>query len=228
MAGFQVEQSTVKTTDNEFLISSVLRNSAVQHVQSGLSTAEQPSFRQHVSTLITNPDLVARDEAKRGLTTIMSQSNIGKPEATTALDFVDTYGAARTHAIKSGNMDHVKQLDDGVASGKYKSTNDVLKQMENWGYHDFVQQQQNANAQNEALVSIVFAIILQGISLLIQQRLQQMQEAKDDEPVRNKYKKDLDDKLGEIGVTSVEAKQKIAEKATDALSDGNLNDAVLV
>jgi len=200
---------------------------SVSDLPRSFSPQEPPvaRFDRAISIIGTSTNSEERSQAKTEFTRLMAAAEYSKPDMLSLINLTESSGAAYHYLIEHGEIAKADQLARDVGSGKIDTSNKVLQQMENWGYHDFVLNQQNAFAANEALVTMVTAQLIQQQAAM-QARLTLMQlQQETDEIERKRLKSELDKHLGDAGVSTVEEKEKIAEYGIAGLKkDGELSD----
>jgi len=128
-------------------------------------------FDNAANMLATPKNNAEKKKAVDDLGKLMTQAGYNQNQINNVINFIDTSAASLRYLIDNGEAAKAKQLSKAISSGELNSSGQILQQMSDWGYHDFVTNQQNAIAANEALVTMTLA------SLLQQQQASQAQKA---------------------------------------------------
>jgi len=177
---------------------------------SGAQAGER--FKQATNTLLTSNDQTQRNAAAKTLAETMRNAGFDTPKIIETVKFVDATGSALGYLIQIQQFDRAQKLADDVGNGRINSSDQVLKQMETWGYHDFVLQEQNVLAQYAALVLMLTAIITQNMKNHPEQPRNQIEE---DRLRKEQLEKDLE----RMGIEPGKIKE-VADKVSKEVKDG--------
>jgi len=231
MGGVPLTRSEDKTKsqDAQVYIEKASQNPQIVYVQQqvqntcGSETARR--FEQATHTMLTSKDQTQKNEAARTIADGMRRAGFDKPAISEHVNFLDKSGNSLRYLIEHGELEKAQRLSDRIRDGTINTSDQVLQQMQNWGYRDFVVQEQNNLNQYDSFISIIAAGIMTIAAAGAQKLLQSMQ-ASQDEMERARLKKELEKELEKLNI-SPEKIEAVADKAEQKLKNGQSIDYVM-
>jgi len=213
----------------QVLTQSVAKSPQIVYVQQQVQNTCDPQtarrVEQAVHTMVTSKDQTQKNEAARTIADGMRRAGFDKPAISEHVNFLDKSGNSLRYLTEHGELEKAQRLSDRIRDGTINTSDQVLQQMQNWGYRDFVVQEQNNLNQYDSFISIIAAGIMTIAAAGAQKLLQSMQ-ASQDEMERARLKKELEKELEKLNI-SPEKIEAVADKAEQKLKNGQSIDYVM-
>jgi len=116
-------------------------------------------YRMACETLFKSDNREAREQAARTISNILGLAGYKAYEINTVMGLQQVAGSATRELLLKGETDRANELIQRVSSGKYNSAEQILGQMQNWGYTEFVEKEREALKRNEAIIAVVMTAI---------------------------------------------------------------------